>query len=110
MFVLHVSKKFNIKMTYKPPFLEAEDIIIGQLWEYRKPKKKPGDKDPDPHWFQFAPKYLKELDTRLIDEGRDNKEELLQCIKGNAASLVRKGYLPEGSKLIFSMLPVEQVF
>jgi hypothetical protein len=99
MFVLNVSKKFNIKMTYKPPFLEAEDIIIGQLWEYQEKE-----------WFQFNPKYLKEFDTRLIDDGRDNKDELLQVIKGNAASLIRKGYIPEGSKLIFSMLPVEQVF
>lgn len=110
MTTFHVSKKFNIKLTYKPPFAEAEEIMIGQLWEYQEPKKKPADNDPDPHWFQFAPKYLKEFDFRLFDDGRDDKQELLECIKLDARKLIRLGFIPDGSRLLFSMLPVEQVF
>jgi hypothetical protein len=97
--ILTVSKKFDIKLTYKPPYGEATEMRLGQLWEYL-------EKD----WFQFAPCYLPNFDTRLREDGRDNKTELLQAIKGHAVSLIRKGHIPEGSKLIFSMLPVEQVF
>jgi hypothetical protein len=110
MTTFQVSKKFNIKLTYKPPFREAEELVIGQLWEYQEPKKKPADNEPEPHWFQFAPKYLKEFDFRLIEDGRDNKQELLECIKLRANKLIENGYIPDKSKLLFSMSPVEQTF
>lgn len=111
MTTLNVSKKFNIKLTYKPPYLEAKEVVIGQLWEYQEPKKKPTDKDPAPHWFHFAPKYLQDFDgLRLCDEGRPDKQELLECIKTDARKLIRMGLIPKDSKLLFSMLPVEQVF
>lgn len=105
MTTLHVSKKFNIKLTYKPPFLEAEEVQIGQLWEYQEPGEK------EPHWWHFAPKYLKDFDgLRLCDEGRPDKQELLECIKTDARKLIRMGLIPKDSKLLFSMMPVEQVF
>lgn len=111
MYVLNVSKKYHLKLTYKPPFLEPTELEIGQLWEYADPP------DPDnpkkeikPHWFQFVPKYLKEFDTRLTEDGRDNRKELLEIIKCNAHRLKRQGYIPHEAQMVFSMLAVESTF
>lgn len=104
MYFLNISKKYHLKLTYKPPFLDPEEIVIGQLWEFADPGAK------EPHWFQFVPKYLKDIDYRLPEDGRENKTELLESVKAKAHLLKRKGLIPYNANMTFSMLAVEQTF
>jgi hypothetical protein len=104
MFTLHISKKYNIKLTIQAPYLDADELLIGQVLEYQDPR------DKEPCWFGFKAKYLKDFDYRLKEDGRDSLTELLNYIKSAARELVRRGFVPDNAKLLFSMLPVEDVF
>lgn len=106
MLFASVTKKWNIKLTVIDQFTGQDEKIIGQLWEYLIP----GHDEPD--HYHFSPKYLPELEGMNIHaDGNDDKRDLLESIKTSYQRKLKYcGLVSDRAKLLFSLLPVEQVF
>lgn len=106
MLLATITKKWNVKLTIVDPYTGPDEKVIGQLWEYLIP----GHKDPD--HYHFAVKYLPEFEgLGLFSDGNDDR----QCLLENVKSMYRRtlkdyGFVKEKAKILFSLLPVEQVF
>lgn len=92
-------------MTIVDPWAGPEEKLIGQVWEYMLP----GSSEPD--HYHFSPRRLPEFEGFPFEsDGRNTRPELLEIIKCKYAYLKRAGLISDQAKLMFSLLPVEQVF
>jgi hypothetical protein len=106
MLLANIAKKWNIKLTIVDQYTGTEEKVIGQLWEYLIP----GHKEPD--HFHFCVRNLPEFEgIGIYSDGNDDKHSLLESVKSMYQRRLKQyGFINEKAKLLFSLLPVEQVF